>query len=109
MQMRSYLQSLHKHVEQVNQEREQAKQQEAVTPPPAKPLERQLIELFRTVSEEQMSRPWTMDEITLQCRGKYRRHPHPQQVATELRKMGWQSRRVYGTQAAGRRYWFPPA
>ena len=111
--LRSYIESLHRHVEQVNKEKELAKQRETASlqtmQPLVKPLELQIIEFFRSLPSAQTSRPWSLRDITLRLEGKYRAHPHPQQVGETLRKLGWQRRRVYGAQGGGRRYWFPPA
>lgn len=111
--LRSYIDGLYKHLEKVEEERKQAKQQETASlqtmHPPVKPLELQLVEYFRTLSQTQTSRPWSLSELIVQLEGKYSDRPHPQQVGEILRKLGWQRRRVYGTQGRGRRYWFPPA
>jgi hypothetical protein len=108
MHLRSYIESLHQHVEQVKQERKLSKQQEAVPPPPVKCLEQQLMGYFRTLSQEQLKRPWTMIEIieVADLKGISRDRPHPQKIAEILRRHGWQSRRVYG--AHGGRQWFSP-
>ena len=108
----NYIDGLYKIIEQEKEEHELARQKEAAAlqtmHPGVKPLELQLVEFFRTLSPEQLNRPWTMDQITIKLQGKFHDHPHPQMVATELRKMGWQRRRLYSHQADGRRYWFPP-
>ena len=112
----SYIGGLYKHLEKVEKKQEQAKQStaaelQAVMSMPVKPLEQQIVEFFRSLSPTQINRPWGINEITLHLEGKYRDRPHPQLVAVELRKIGWQRRRVYGPQeeGGGRRYWFPPA
>jgi tRNA(Ile)-lysidine synthase TilS/MesJ len=112
--LRSYIDGLYKHLEKVEKEREQAKESAAAElqtsmQPPVKPLEQQIVEFFRSLSNTQISRPWSLREITLQLEGKYRDRPHPQQVGEILRKLGWQRRRLYGAEWAGKRYWFPPA
>jgi hypothetical protein len=109
----SYIDSLYKHLEKVEMEKAQVKQDAAAklqadVKPMVKPLEQQLVEYFRTLSQEQLSRPRTMDEITIQLQGKYRDHPHPQLVSAELRKLGFERRRLYGDYG-GKRMWFPPA
>ena len=110
--MRSYIEGLYRHVEQANQARERATQQEAASlHGPARsrvqPLEQQITEFMRSLPPAQADSPWTMDELVIRLRGRYHDHPHPQHVATALRKLGWQRRRVYGAQGGGRRYWRP--
>ncbi len=110
--LRNYIEGLHKIVEE--QERELAKHQEATSfqtmQAPAKGLELQLTEFFRTLSKEQLRHPWTMNEIILagDLKGKYRDRPHPQQVAEILTRYGWTKRRLYAAEFAGKRYWFSP-
>ncbi len=112
--LRSYIDGLYKHLEKVNVEREQVRQKEASSlqtmQPPVKGLELQLTEFFRTLSQEQLKRPWTMDEIILSgdLTGKMRDRPHPQQVAEILTRYGWTKRRLYAAEYGGKRYWFPP-
>jgi hypothetical protein len=111
--MESYIESLRKHVETHIEERELAKQQEALSRQTmqslTKPLEQQLIELLRTLSPDQLYRHWTMEDFVMRLKGRFRDRPHPQKVGEALRKLGWQRRRVYGAQGDGKRYWFPPA
>ncbi len=107
--MRSaYIDGLYKMVEQQNQERELAKKQEATLPPPVKSLEQQLVEYLRTLPVSQAKQPIHMPDLVLHLQGKYRQNPHPQLVAEELRKLGYERRRLYGVHE-GKRYWFPPA
>jgi hypothetical protein len=103
--MKSYIESLRRQVEQADKERELVK--EAATPPTVKSLDQQLTEYLRTLSKEQLSTPFTMNEIILagDLKGKYRNSPHPQQVAEILTRNGWTKRRLYG-EYGGKRYWF---
>ncbi len=112
--LENYIKNLYKHVEAENKKKEQVRQKEAASlqtmPPPVKGLEQQLVEFFRTQSQEQLKRPWTMDEIILagDLKGKYRDRPHPQQVAEILTRYAWTKRRLYGAAYGGKRYWFAP-
>jgi hypothetical protein len=110
--LRSYIESLHKHVEQVNKEKELAKQQEVTSlqtmQPLVKPLEQQLVEYFRSLSPSQAQQPLLMSDLLHHLQGRHRDKPHAQQVSTELRKLGWQRRRLYGSYG-GKRYWLPPS
>jgi hypothetical protein len=105
--MKSYIESLHRQVEQANKDRELIKEEK---PPPVKCVEEQLVQFIRTLSKEQLGHPWTMNEIILagDLKGKYRDRPHPQQVAEILTRNAWTKRRLYGAGFAGKRYWFPP-
>ena len=111
--MRSYIDGLCKIVEQEKQERELARQEVTASlqtmHPDVKPLEQQLVEFFRTLSPEQLKRPWTMDDIigSGKLRGKLRGLPHPQQVSDILKRLNWRKVRLYG-QHAGKRVWIPP-
>ena len=106
--LRSYIDGLYKIVEQEKQERKLSKQQEAVPPPPVKSLEQQLMGYFRTLSQEQLKRPWTMIEIieVADLKGKSRDRPHPQQISKILERHNWRRYRAYGVNAG--RYWLPP-
>ena len=106
--MLSYIESLHKRVEQEQKERELAKKKEAASVPPVKPLEQQLIEYFRAQSPSQAKQPFQMSDLILHLQGQYRQNPHPQMVSVELRKLGYERRRLYGSEFGGKRYWFPP-
>ena len=103
-----YIDGLYKIVEQEKQERKLAKRQEAVPPPPVKCLEQQLMGYFRTLSQEQLQRPWTMNEIILagNLKGKCRNRPHPQKISEILERHNWRRHRTYGVNAG--RYWLPP-
>ena len=111
--LRSYIENLHKHVEQVNNEKQRAKQQEVAAlqtmPPPVKSLEQQLTCYFRTLSQEQLKRPRTMIEIiqAADLKGKFREHPHPQKISEILGRLNWRRHRAYGANAG--RYWLPPS
>jgi hypothetical protein len=93
----------------VKQERKLVMQQEATSPPSVKSLEQQLIEHLRTIPLSQAKQPVHMPDLVLHLVGKHRQNPHPQLVAVELRKLGFERRRLYGAEFEGKRYWFPPA
>jgi len=107
--LRSYIDGLYKIVEQEKQERKLVMQQEAVPPPPVKCLEQQLMGYFRTLSQEQLKRPWTMIEIieVADLKGISRDRPHPQQISEILKRYNWRRYRAYGVNAG--RYWLPPS
>jgi len=106
--LKNYIKNLYNIVEAENNKKEQVRRQEAASlqtmQPSVKGIEQQILELLRSLSSDQLSRPWTMAEFVMRLEGKYRDRPHPQQVAEILRKQGWKRRRIYGM-GGGRRYW----
>jgi hypothetical protein len=104
-----YITGLYRVLEQDNEKRELAKSD--TLPPTVKSLEQQLVQFMRTLSKEQLRQSWTMDQIigTGALVGKYRPHPHPQQVAEILIRHAWSKRRLHGAAYGGKTYWFPPA
>ena len=48
---------------------------------------------------------WNLAELTVRLQGKYRDHPHPQQVGDALRKLGWGRERGWGKGFDGARVW----
>jgi hypothetical protein len=107
--MKRYIEGLRRHVDRVNQERGQAASIQTMQPQ-IKPLEQQLVEFLRTLSQEQLRHPWTMNQIVLsgELNGKIRNRPHPQNVAEILVKLNWRKVRLYGAEFGGKRYWIPP-
>ena len=73
-----------------------------------KPLPDQIDLWLRTTPQAVLSRPWRMREIQQQFIGKYRSHPHPQNLAAELRRRGWTTRRLWTMVGEGQRIWYPP-
>lgn len=102
--MRNYIAQLYKHLEHEEAKREAARQQTPTITPIKKPLETQLIELFRSLPEAELRRPWLMQELVIHLEGRYRADPSPQKIGEALRKLGWRRVRIYG-QWGGRRYW----
>jgi hypothetical protein len=70
-----------------------------------KPLDQQIEELMRSLPPAQRDRPWSMDELVIRLKGRYRRHPHAKDVGAALRRLGWQQRRDWSVEGAGRRIW----
>jgi hypothetical protein len=73
------------------------------TQPLAKQIDRWLAETPPAL----LARPWSMNELQKLFVGQYRQHPHAQHIASELRKRGWYSCRVWSTPGYGRRIWLP--
>ena len=107
--MKSYIESLHRHVAQADKERDQDKQK--TLQPTVKPLEQQLVELLRTFNKEQLSRGWHISEFVMRTKGTFADHSHPQLVSEILTRLNWRKRRVYNAALGinGVRLWFPPA
>lgn len=55
-----------------------------------------------------IARPWCMHELQKIFIGRYRQRPHAQHVASELRKRGWHSRRIWTQPGYGQRLWYSP-
>ena len=104
--MRNYIAQLYKHLEDEDAKRKAARHQTATTRLIIKLLETQLIELFLSLPEAKLRRPWLMQELVSHLDGRYRADPSPQKIGEALRKLGWRRVRIYG-QWGGRRYWLP--
>ncbi|MBT8002172.1 MAG: hypothetical protein HN578_04550 [Rhodospirillales bacterium] len=109
--LKSYIDGLYKKVEQEKQERELAKPKGIAAlqtkHSPVKSLGQQLVEHFRSLPLSRAKEPLLISDLVYHLRGRMRDHPHPQLVADELRKLGWQRRRLWGAHE-GKRFWFPP-
>ncbi len=70
-------------------------------------LDQQLLDMTRTLPAQLLDRPWSMAELVMRLRGKYRDRPHAQQVGDALRRLGWRRVRLWGVGAEGRRVWLP--
>jgi len=78
------------------------------TPPTTPSLEEQITHLIKSLPPVLVNRPWLISELTDRLIGKYRDHPHPQNVARTLKKLGWEQVRDWTANGCGRRYWRPP-
>lgn len=67
----------------------------------------QLKTLMASMAPAQRNRFWSMSELTVRLKGKYREHPHPQAIAAALRSLGWTYTRLWGAEWEGRRMWKP--
>lgn len=73
--------------------------------PPVKALTDQIGEFLNTLPPAQRNGPWLLSDLTKNLQGKYRDRPHAQNVAIELKKMGWTSKRLWGAEWEGKRIW----
>ncbi len=69
------------------------------------PLTDQIETLMRTLSPAQRNRHFTMNEFVARLQGRYSTRPHPMNVGTALRQLGWQTRRDWTRDGGGRRVW----
>ena len=72
-----------------------------------KPLDDQIAELMRTLPPQLRDRPWSMAELIKRLHGKYRDHPHGQQVGQALLRLGWRKERRWEKGYDGARLWLP--
>lgn len=104
----SYIEGLKAQLAQDAKERQQVGQSAQTSPRPlVQPLEQQIEAVMRSLPPVQALRPWSINDLAKHCTGRYRDHPHPQHLASALRKLGWERRRIYG-QGQGFRFWLPP-
>ena len=68
-------------------------------------LSDQITALMASLSPAQRDRPWSMDEFVSRLKGRYSARPHPMNVGTALRQLGWTQRRDWSALGAGRRVW----
>jgi hypothetical protein len=67
----------------------------------------QIEYLMRSLSPAQRNRPWLMDELVSRLQGRYSARPHPMNVGTALRQLGWTQKRDWTRDGGGRRVWHP--
>ncbi len=110
--LRKQLEQLRRETEAQNQRKSSS--QDAVNASPAnlqikctKPLDTQIVDLMRTMPPQLRDRAWSMAELILRLRGKYRDHPHGQQVGQALLRLGWRKERRWEKGYDGARVWLP--
>lgn len=89
-------------------EREQVAKNRQVPAIQSEPLGRQIDRWLAETPPAVVARPWTMAELQKLFVGRYRQRPHAQNVASELRKRGWYTRRTWTQPGYGQRLWFAP-
>jgi len=82
--------------------------QSPTSPQRPEPLGMQIDRWLAETPPALLARPWSMAELQKLFVGRYRQRPHPQSVATELRKRGWYTRRVWTYPGYGCRIWLSP-
>ena len=89
-------------------ERNQIATARQVHPIQYEPLGRQIDRWLSEIPPAVFARPWTMAELQNLFVGRYRQRPHAQHVASELRKRGWYSCRIWTRPGYGQRIWYSP-
>ncbi len=112
--MKSYIQTyaeeLRAHCDEQNRLhrlRQEAEAKLVQSPRQLRPLDAQITELMRTLPPQLRDRPWSMRELVSRLSGKYRDHPHGQNVGETLRRLGWRRVRLWSNGADGQRVWLP--
>ena len=108
MTMKSYLDQLKAEAEAANLRREEVKGKSHNAGSRVlcdTPLTDQIETLMCSLSPAQRNRPWSMDELVTRLQGRYSARPHPMNVGTALRRLGWTTRRDWTYNGAGRRVW----
>lgn len=93
--------------DQIKTLKQEAEQRCLATTSPVPPIKQQLANLIASQPVIALNRPWLMHDFVSRLQGKYRRHPHPQEVGSALRELGWQRIRLWKN-GDGCRLWFPP-
>jgi len=60
---------------------------------------------MRSLSPAQRNRPWSMDELVARLQGRYSARPHPMNIGTAFRQLGWTMKRDWTRDGGGRRVW----
>ncbi len=100
-------QTLRQQIHQLDKQAEREKHAHGFVKPP-EPLGVQIDRWLAEMPDAVIKRPWQMTELQKLFVGRYRQRPHAQSVATELRKRGWYTRRVWTYPGYGCRIWLPP-
>ena len=107
--MKSYIDKLKTDTAELNKQRQSAlaKKRSADTrvSPDWIPLTEQIEALMRSLPTAQRDRPWSMEELCLRLKGKFKSNPHPMHVGHALRALGWTSKRDWTRSGGGRRVW----
>lgn len=109
MTLKSYMDELRAKAEQQGLDHANASNRSPVRTEHAyKPLTEQISELMNTLPPALRNRPWTVAELALRLKGKYRSHPSAGDVGQALRALGWVNRRDWSKSGGGRRVWLAP-
>ena len=71
------------------------------------PLEQQISSLMQSLPPVVRFRPWTIQELRLRLRGRFKRYPSAGDIGIALQSLGWTRRRDWTNAGRGRRIWMP--
>ena len=106
--MSAYVKSLYS--ELAKEQARQAKEKAAVTTAARDrltPLEDRLARLLETVPDELQHEGLSLSALQAGLRGRWRGSCHPGELGSALRKLGFQRRRQWRTEAGFQALWFP--
>ena len=72
------------------------------------PLTDQILALTAHLPPIQLNRPFSIDELLPQLKGRYQARPATREVAKALTQLGWTRHRNWTIEGRNKRYWFPP-
>lgn len=106
--MRTYIESLHERAAEDRRRQDEARAKPARLDSRVLcdvPLRDQISDLMASLAPAQRDRPWSMEELVIRLRGRFRERPHPMHVGQALRALGWTQKRDWSQNGGGRRYW----
>ena len=71
------------------------------------PLEQQINSLMQSLPPVVRFRPWTIQELRLRLKGRFKRYPSAGDIGLALQSLGWTRRRDWTNAGRGRRIWMP--
>ena len=71
------------------------------------PLEQQISSLMQSLPPVVRFRPWTIQELRLRLKGRFKRYPSAGDIGIALQSLGWTRRRDWTNAGRGRRIWMP--
>ena len=71
------------------------------------PLEQQISSFMQSLPPVLRYRPWTIQELRLRLKGRFKRYPSAGDIGIALQSLGWTRRRDWTNAGRGRRIWMP--
>ena len=81
--------------EQINALKQAAEMRPSQKKGDAPTVQQQLESLLGSIHPTLLERPWLIQDFVVRLCGKYRAHPHPQEVGEALRSLGWKRVRLW--------------
>ena len=94
--------------EQINALKQAAEMRHSQNKVDAPTVQQQLESLLGSIHPTLLDRPWLIKDFVVRLCGKYRKHPHPQEVGEALRALGWKRVRLWKNGDGGCRVWISP-